>query len=332
MRMFQRIVYIYLLVQIMSHDCFSQVIAGAVEPEVDSSFVDLNYDKWSLRLTSMYKHQNLLFSNTSGETVKYVPNDRTSAGVGFSYKNLVIDLGIRLLFNREDFTSRFDLQGELALKQHLVDVIVQRYKGFNKTNTLEQTTFRDDMRSWVLGMNYFYNFNHQKLSIRSVITGNRQQKKAAGSFLLGGFFSVQDLEADTSILTSLDGDFNEFAMMENSALYNVGVLGGYAFILPITKEFFFFGGVSPGIGLNLGHVAGTRSYDLRLHPMGKVNTRAALGYIGSRWYSGVYYNSDYFIFNLDHDNLFRYNIGKFKLVLGYKFNAKGTLIEDIFGE
>lgn len=311
---------------------YAQEIAGSLRPEIDTSYVSLKYDNWSLRLLTTYKHQNIFLSNATGETVKYVPNDQLSTGVGFSYKNLIIDLGVRLLFNRDEFTSRVDLQSEIAFQEHLVGVLIQRYKGFNKSNANGTEGFRDDMRSWVAGINYLYNFNPEKISIRSVITGNRQQKKSAGTLLLGGFISFQDLNADTTLVTSTDGGFNEYAEMESLTMMNIGIMGGYAFITPITKHFFFFGGLMPGLGLNIGEVDGTRSYNIPLGPMAKVNTRAAFGYIGPRWYSGVHYSSDYYIINTGHDNLFRYNIGKFKLVLGYKFPAKNTIIERIFGQ
>lgn len=321
-----------LILVLSVQNVFSQIIAGSFDPEVDTSYVDLQYDNWSLRLLGTYKHQDILLSNDAGKTVRYVPNDRTSAGIGFSYKYMIVDIGVRLLFNREEFTSRFDLQGEIAVQKHLLDVIIQRYKGFNKINAQDEVTFRDDMRSWVIGMNYLHNFNHKKISIRSVITGNRQPKKAAHTALLGGFFSIQDLEADSSIIHSGDGDYNQFAQMHGSRLNNVGILGGYAFITPIVRNVFLLAGVMPGLGLNYGEVEAIDAYRLRLKPMAKVNTRAALGYIGSRWYGGVHYSSDYYLINLEHNNLYRYNIGKLKLVLGYKFSAENTIVERILGK
>lgn len=332
MKTVHSLVLILAFLLLLSTESQSQIIASSLKPEVDTTYVDLKYNKWSLRLLGTYKHQNLFFSNVQGEKIKYVPNDRTSLGLGFSYKFLIIDLGIRLLLNRDEFTSRFDLQGEVALREHLIDLFVQRYQGFDKISSSGQDTFLPDMRSWVVGLNYLYNFNHDELTIRSVITGNRLQKKAAGTFLLGGFFSVQDLDSDTVLVTAADGNFNEYAEMRGSVLNNFGVLGGYAFITPIGKRFFLFGGLMPGVGLNFGKIQGNRSYDLKVNPMAKVNTRAAFGYIDSRWYGGVHYTSDYFIINLQHDNLFRYNIGKFKVVLGYKFNAKNSIIEDVLGE
>lgn len=310
----------------------AQLIAGSLSPQVDTNYVKLTYDSWSLRTVSTYKHQNIFFSNTNGKTIKYVPHDRTSVGIGLSYKFLIVDAGIRLLFNRTEFTKRFDIQAEVAFQSHLIDFTVQRYEGFDKIVPEGHTSFRKDIKSWVIGLNYLYNFNNDKLSVRSVITGNRIQTKAAGTFLIGGFFSLQDIDADTLLVSSNDGNYNEFAEIQNASFNNAGILAGYAFATPITKHLFFFGGVMPGVGLNFGHVDGTNSYDLRVSPMAKVNTRSALGYIQSRWYAGLHYSSDYYIISLQNDNYFRYNIGKFKVLFGYRFSAKDTVFEKILGK
>jgi len=307
----------------------SQEVIQSFTPQVDTSYINLLYDDWSLRLLGVFKYQNIIFSNGDGETIKYLPNDRTSVGVGFAYKFLVVDVGIRLLLNQEELTSRFDLQGDLAFSRHFVNVFIQRYKGFDEANSPSGVGFRDDIRSWIGGLNYFYNFNHKRVSIRSIFTGNRKQKKSAGTFLAGGYFSMQNLHADSSIVSQRGSEFNSFAQITDMQMLNAGITGGYGYIWVLPRNFFIFGALMPGIGINAGDVEAETNYDVKIGPSGKIHGKAALGHIAGRFYSGVTYSVDYFINNIGKSNLFRYNVGKLKVVFGYRLRAKGTVIENL---
>ncbi|MDX1629405.1 MAG: DUF4421 family protein [Fulvivirga sp.] len=318
---------IKIFVLLLCSSCgYAQSILNKLDPKVDTTYINLRYDNWSLRTVGTFKYQNLTIRDEKGNSVRYIPSDRTAVGLGFAYKFLVVDIGIRLLLAR-DFTSRFDLQGELALQKHLIDVFVQRYKGFEASTEMTDS-FRDDIRSWVIGINYLYNFNSERLSIRSVLTGNRIQKKSAGSFVAGGFISVQDLKADTSVVAGNNG-FNEAAQINDSRLVMGGLQGGAAYILKMTSHWYLFGGIMPGIGIMEGNAEGQTSYDIKLKPFFKLNTRAAVGYMGRKVYGGLLYSADHFFLDIDNQNKMDYNIGKIKLVFGYKFNSGIKLIDRV---
>ncbi|MEQ8477572.1 DUF4421 family protein [Fulvivirga sp.] len=305
----------------------AQSIVSQLSPKVDTAYVDLSYDSWSVRVIGIYKYQNPVIRNGAGNKVRFVPKNPTSIGLGLAYKFLAIDIGVRLLLIREDVTSRFDLQGEASFGNHLVDLTVQRYKGFDQEGAM-RSIFRNDIRSTVVGANYLYNFNSKKLSIRSVFTGNRRQKKSAGSFTVGGFISVQDIAADSSIVAGEEG-FDERAQLQNSRFNIIGIQGGYNYMLVLPYRFYVFGGLTPGMGLLNGEVTATDHYDINSRLVTKLNIRAAVGHNGQRFYSGIVYGSDIFFMNISADNKFNYNIGKLKLVIGYKFNRKLKFLDEV---
>ncbi|MEQ9166773.1 MAG: DUF4421 family protein [Fulvivirga sp.] len=316
---------------ILSTFAFSQATAQSLvkelSPKVDTTYVDLSYDSWSIRALGTYKYQNPVIKDAAGNVVRLIPKNPTSIGIGMAYKFLAVDIGIRLLLVSGDITSRFDLQGEASFGNHLADLTVQRYKGFDQEGAM-RSIFRNDIRSTVVGVNYLYNFNSKKLSIRSVFTGNRRQKKSAGSFTVGGFISVQDIAADSSIVAGEEG-FDERAQLQNSRFNIIGIQGGYNYMLVLPYRFYVFGGLTPGMGLLNGEVTATDHYDINSRLVTKLNIRAAVGHNGQRFYSGIVYGSDIFFMNISADNKFNYNIGKLKLVIGYKFNRKLKFLDEV---
>lgn len=307
--------------------CYSQEeIIKTIAPKVDTNYVDLLYDSWSIRTVATFKYQNLILRNDDGSRIRFVPKDRTAVGIGFAYKFLAVDIALRLLLAQENFTKRFDFQGDIALQKHLIDVNVQRYEGFEqRSETL--SAFREDVRSWVIGLNYFYNFNHRRLSIRSVFTGNRRQKKSAGSFVLGGFISVQDLKSDSTLSAGEQGF--ESGQIRNARFNLAGIQGGYTYLKTLPANFYLFGGIMPGIGLNNGYTRNINRNDIEMEPMFKLNIKAAAGHIGRRFYGGVIYSADYFLLNIDSRNNLDYNIGKIKFVIGYKLNQPVEFIDQM---
>lgn len=305
----------------------AQSIVGELSPKVDTEYVDLSYNSWSVRALGIYKYQNPVIKDRSGNKVRFVPRNPTAIGLGMAYKFLAVDIGVRLLLIKEDVTSRFDLQGEASLGNHVIDLTVQRYKGFDQEGAT-RSFFRDDIRSTVVGINYLYNFNARRLSIRSVFTGNRRQKKSAGSFVMGGFISIQDIAADSSIVSGEEG-FDAKAQLRDSRFNIIGLQGGYNYMLVLPHHFYLFGGLASGVGLLKGNVMATDYYTVSARFMTKVNIRAAAGYIGPRFYSGLSYGSDIFFMDISANNKINYNIGKLKLVIGYKFNRKLKFLDDV---
>lgn len=299
--------------------------------DLDTAYIKTSDKHYSIRPLSVFKYQNIIFKNREGYRIRYVPTNRISAGIGFSHKFLVADIAIRIAnSNNKDHTSRFDMQLDIPYHQHFLGVFVQRYRGFKSTEpSINEDNFREDIESSIWGMNYIYNFNPSKLSIKSIINGNQFQQKSAGAFLSGAYFSKSILLADSSVAIQRQEDFNQFAQISNLRIFNFGVMAGYAQIISLPADFFIFASLLPGLGINLGKTIGDTEYDLPKRPSIKINGKVAIGRNSEKFYTGITFNSDYFFIDLGNENRYRYNLGLVKFVLGIKLDFKNFFVDEI---
>lgn len=302
------------------------------DPVVDSTYINLLPGKWSLRTFASSPYQAFSIRNKENQTVKYIPNNLLGVGLGFSYRFIVLDLGINIKSKDTNATSRLDLQMSILLQKHHMDFYFQTYKGFDLVKSpFGEEQFRDDIRSSALGINYYHNFNGKKLSLRSAFAGDQLQRKSSGTFALGGYFSFYKLHADSSIININNQPFfNEYSNIEENELFEWGVSGGYAYNIIFPKNLFFYSSVMPGVGINFGSIESSgQTYEPPIRPVVKVGLRASVGYAGKRAYGILSFISDYFLIDLGHENHYRYNPGKFKLVFGYRLQSKVKFLEKV---
>ncbi len=294
----------------------------------DSNYVELLPNLWSIRVLGVVKNQgNSILNRSSGTTVRYRPTN-TFPGAGFTYKFLLVDLGVNLKLNKEDVTQRFDFQGTIMGRKYIIDAFIQVYQGYQLVNAAElETRFRDDLQVSQFGVNFVRTFGGAKLSLRSAFIGSEIQKKAVGSFVAGGFFSNFHLRADSSVVpVSRARDFNEYAQIDQIDLLNFGVSAGYAYAQVFPKHYILFLAVLPGLGLNFGDVHAQKWYKPPVGPFGKVHLRVALGRSSVKNYQILSFSSDFFFMDFGHQNLYRYSFGKIKLVYGFRLeNNKNPL-------
>jgi len=298
------------------------------EPEVDSNYIKLDYKKWSLRAFGVIKFHTLILKSDKGGKVRYTPTDPLSIGLGFSYRFLLIDVGIRL--NKDNTLSRLDLQGSLVLKKSLIEVLVQRYEGFQERADNSIDIFRNDLKSSLFAINHFYNFNNKKLSLGSVLAGNRIQKKSTGTFVLGSYISFNQVKSDSSLVSSSSGNsFNEYANFTNLKTINFGAYFGYAYSLVLPHNFAFFSSLTPGLGFSFTKVEDDVSYTPPVFPSGKLHFRASLGHYAKKIYIILSFSNYLSIINLGHGNRYQLNAGQLKLAVGYRMKSQNKITETI---
>lgn len=292
--------------------------------EMDSSYVDLDR-RWSLRAYSLVKFQTIFLKNKSNnQSIRYFPGNPFGVGLGFAYRYLVIDLGINLRLDKDTEASHVDFQGSLFLRTEAFDFFVQRYRGFRGVNfSFKDEKFRDDIKTFALGFDYFHTFNGRRLSIASALQGTSIQKKSTGSFVLGGYFSLYRLASDSSIVPpSEQPNFNDRAQIHETRFTNFGIQAGYAYSLVFPRNYFFFASILPGLGFNFGAIEAGEDYRPRRAPAGKLNLRLAMGRAARQYYTIISFDMDNFLMNIGHQNRYRYSLGKIKLVVGYRMNSQ----------
>ncbi|MCA6074569.1 DUF4421 family protein [Fulvivirga sedimenti] len=292
-------------------------VANMVKPpDVDSSFVELNQNDWTVRLFSNLKYQSFSLKNRDGR-IFFRPRGPFSGGIGGSYKTLLLDLGLR--FNN-DGSQRFDLQTSLLLKSYFINLSVQKYTGFEETNPDEFETFRGDITTFTINLEAAVFPNHREISFRSLQSGIDRQKKGSGSILYGGFIGYHKMSADSSIIPSYaDEIFSEKYDLTSLTVRNIGVIAGYLYIYPVSNNLFIAGSVRPGLGVQWGKI--TTETDI-IPDYGvlymKMAISAGAGFNWQKFYSTLNYNLEANYIRLGDSHIYNYNSGKVKLAVGYK--------------
>lgn len=298
------------------------------DPEMDSTYIELNYTTWSLRAFGAFKYHNLVISNNSGGKIKYVPTNPFSAGVGFAYRFIIMDIGFRI--NKDYRITRFDCITNLVFQKIMFEILTQRYEGFEEVIGTSEEYLRDDIKSTLISISQFYNFNNQKLSLSSTFSGNKIQKRSTGAFIIGSYFSYSKIESDSSLIpASVKNQFNDSANFNNFSTLNVGAYFGYAYGLVLPGNFIFFSNLIPGIGFNFTTENDSETYMPPIFPAGKLHFRISCGYYTKRIYTILGLTTNLSVISLGDENRFRQNGGQIKLVFGYRFNSINPLTKTI---
>lgn len=327
----KRLLFLAGMILSASPAAFAQFDLTFLTTEWDSNYYDRYATHWSIRTYAVSKDQKFsLLDKNSNSKLFFIPNSKASVGFGVAYGNYALDLGFSVSNNKEDTTNvseSFDFIGGLYSGQHAFDVNFQRYAGFftsdNETpSDQEDSIFRSDIRTFTFGVNYNYNFNYGRYSLNAPFIGTERQKKSAGTPLAGAFFYYFDLRANTDIVPGdADSSFNEYAHFAESNLLSTGLMAGYAYTLVLPLDFFITASIVPGISFNLGDAKSEKYYDIGrpFTVSGKLVFRTSMGYNGEKVYALISYYNDSNLVYLGNDNRFKYDLSKFKILAGFRF-------------
>ena len=294
---------------------------------IDTLLIDRDMNNWSVRLFTNYKGQSFNLRNDSNK-LSFKPNNRAGVGFGLGTSKLIIDIAFNLKGQRDNPTKRFDLQGSLIVGNHnLVNLYVQRYKGFEVNNNFnEPEFFRSDITSLSIGFNYLYTFEEISFSASILKAGlSKNEKKHFFSTGVGGFMVYNKFSADNSLIPD-NGLFNKEAYLEEFKGVGVGVSAGIlsAFVLP--ANFFATLNVMPGIGLMYKQgFTETDDYKASNPLLYKLDFEAGIGYGYNRFYTTLVYGSGIYTTNLDYGLNYFFTNTKAKFSIGYKIRVNKKL-------
>ena len=191
------------------------------------TFWDKDIYHWSVRALGNFKDNNFRMRNDSA-TLQYTPTNRGGIGFGVASSKLVVDLIFNLKVNKEEPTSRFDMQGDLMAGNSYMYFQVQNYQGYRVQNTSidDPGVFRPDIESLVISLNYSYIFDNMNPA-GLVYSDVSSQEKSMGSPILGMYTNSHRFRADSSVVPfAFRGVFNEQAQITFVRQYGVGFNSG----------------------------------------------------------------------------------------------------------
>ena len=288
---------------------------------IDTLFIDKDFSHWSVRAVASYKDNKFNLSNNN-TTLQYTPNNRVGIGVGIATSKIIVDLVLNLKTNEEEQTERFDLQGNVQIKQNILLVHVQNYQGYNvkNTSTGDPALFRKDIKSFTSSLSFMHMFNTNIKTLSSIYSGINRNYKSSGSFLAGIYINYQLIHADSSIVpNSSKVQFNEEAYIEELNQFSIGSLGGYTYFLALPKNFFILVALAPGFGMNFKNIK-TETFDYVPQDFWEfyLYFNISFGYNGSRFYVELSDENQWLYSPLGNGNTGLLNSTNFKLAFGWK--------------
>ena len=322
-------------------------VAQHHKPEIikyDTNYYRSYIEDLTTRLYSSVKYTNFSIYNWDKRAgLHYNTNRQIILGFGFNYSIFGLNIGLNFPFINDRNNDRYgdsdyiDLQSHIYARKVNIDLYLQYYEGYyitNPTKVIEDwpsnDTFpkRPDIKTYNIGFNVQYIFNHRKYSYRAAFVQNEWQKKSAGSWIAGANFFYVIQHGDSSIIPrNISPEDLFYGLQYNrSDVLNIGISGGYYYTLVISKHAFLSAGLA--VGPSIGYSWLDRQDKEKLQTSG-VNMnmnglfRSALGYNSERLYVGVSFLHQMVINQLPVKEVWQYfNTGNFRINLSYRFKLK----------
>ena len=275
---------------------------------VSDRYVDYS-DQLLLKFMTVSKINKLeIINKDNDQSIKLKPYGITSLGFGFNYKWLGLGIAFGLPASAEEEeiygkTQRFDFQLNIYSKKFVVDAFAQQYTGFYVENASELTDWnstsfpqQESMRTFSMGVGGYYIFNHKKLSYKAAYVRNAVQKKSAGSFLLGGFYSIDNAGIESGDTATFVPSFFPKAVRDSLPIddytsRSFGVSFGYTYTLVFFKRFFVNLSLIPGVGAKNLTVIKSGEKINETTAVGRFNGRIAIGYENKHFLIGLTSNT-----------------------------------------
>ncbi|MCD4695592.1 MAG: DUF4421 domain-containing protein [Bacteroidales bacterium] len=306
----------------------------------DSVYIEDLSDKLALRLYGINKFNKFsIKDNDLGQELNYAPNDKLNLGIGVNYKWFGLGIAVNFPFINDDDetygkTSRFDGQTSIYSRKFIIDFYLQYYKGFyienpesfiiNWNDSLPYPQ-RPDISSTSLGGSYVYIFNHDKYSAKAAFVQTELQKKSAGSFLLGGYFSLMGVTGDSSFIPiELQDTYNPELFFKQLNVASIGIAFGYSHTFVLWKKYYLSFTLIPGIstqGYNINYENPDEDNDGSLIS-GKVLARTAFVYNSPKSFAGITASNDSFGGNTNkkRNSSLNFEVGAVRFFYGRRFN------------
>ena len=282
----------------------------------------------------------LAFSLTDGKTknhLDYSPNEEYDLGLSINshWASFLVNTGVKVFNKDEDTkgkTKYQDYQFNLYGKKLTTDAFFQYYQGFYIKNSRNYPEYisdkpyavRQDASALTLGVSMYYIFKYKKFSYRNSFAFTETQKKSAGSFIAGGYYSLFAAWSDTTLVPfPFSAGFDSSSYIRSGSSYSIGRNAGYIQTIVLFKKCYMTFSLIPGIGYEQTAYKrddnSTHTSEATLSS--KLNVRLATGFSTGKFYLGAMSMADYFLFSTDKsDTKFNYAIGKLRVFAGYRFS------------
>lgn len=304
----------------------------------DTAYIESYYKR--LVITLPFSTRFLKFSLIdlkSGSKLIFAPNLQYNLGISVSsrWASFIFNTGVKVFGGATDIKGKTkfqDYQLNLYGRKFTTDMFVQYYSGFYIKNSKSYTNYvsnkpyeiRSDVNSFNMGVSSYYIVNHKKFSYGNSFSFVEQQKKSAGSILLGLYYSYFDVNSSPSLVISpFRNSFDSLSFIRRGHTQNFGLNLGYIYTLVFLKKCYVTASLVQGIGGEylVYERDDNSTYNHLSGGAGKLHVRLGLGYDNGRYFFGAMGMFDYFLFTGKSNSTFDSSYGKFMAYIGYSFSV-----------
>ncbi|NVK28760.1 MAG: DUF4421 family protein [Flavobacteriia bacterium] len=282
----------------------------SLKAQQDSTYIRDFRDYGNLSLAMESKANNITIFGRRGGALRLTSNNGLPTyGVMFSYKWLNVWATTKLgplTYSDETKgeTNNLGLAVGYTGDHWWARVFFEQYQGYHIANpeSFSPNWFDEndnyplipDLRSTTVYGNVYYGFNEKTYSHRAMLWQSQEQRKSAGSWLMGVSLGYDHIFSDTS-LVPVEGviDYYEIRNVSGYETVNAALNVGYTYSWAFWDRWSFGLMFAPGIAGTYGIVKemnGTnRGIDFELAAMAE--GRAILSYHHDRWYGGLAANA-----------------------------------------
>lgn len=305
---------------------------------IDTTFISPNLYNLAFMLehSTWYEHYRL--GNNSGDhpqKIGFSPTLGTKLGIYFGWRWIFLgySFDVEDLFGGNKnkpkkkemslniYSSKFGI--DLYYRKTGSDFKLRSYSGFNVSDAFRDTHF-DGLQSSIKGLNTYWIFNHRKFSYPAAYSQSTNQRKSAGSFMLGFSYSQHKISFDYYKLPEPMRAQLSTSLQFNKIKYSDYSLGfGYGYNWVFAKNWVSNLSLLPGIGYKKSKID-DRDFKNE-HWTKDINfdliTRAGIVYNNAKYFMGaslVLHTYDYRKPNLAVTNSF----GTLRIYAGFNFWKK----------
>ncbi|MDD2564442.1 MAG: DUF4421 family protein, partial [Salinivirgaceae bacterium] len=275
--------------------------------------------------------------------LNYEPNGRSALGfegsykwlsAGFSFKLPIADKSVQ----KYGHTESFDLQFNFNLRRVVIDLYFQVYSGFYLSNmddyfnswNFENHYPKTDLSVLNLGIMANYVYNYKKFSYKAALNLTERQNKSAGSFITGGYFFLNQMHSDSTIVPSFAAPYFQGILgLQKIGTVNIGFLCGYTFTFVLNDNFFINLGLTPGFGLYSINAIDRADYPINfdVHSAIILQTRFSFIYQKERFFMALIgvYGTQTSLGKSDYSVSFGHGHTKFSV--GYRFDFPDRILK-----
>ncbi len=304
----------------------------------DTAYIKSYYKRLIITLpVSMRFLKFSLIDLKSGNKLIFAPNIQYDLGISLSsrWASFIVNTGVKVFDRDTDIkgkTKYQDYQLNLYGRKFTTDMFVQYYSGFYIKNSQSFNSYvsdnpyavRADVNALHMGVSTYYIVNRKKFSYGNSFAFVEQQKKSAGSLLLGVYYSYFDATGNPSLISPpFKSNFDTLSFIRSAHAHDFGLNLGYIYTLVFLKKCYATASLVQGIGgEQLVYKRDDNSnYNKLTGGAGKLNVRFAMGYNNGRSFIGAMGMVDYFLFSGKSNSALEYSFGKFMVYIGYRFSV-----------